>query len=115
MRAWLLRYQEVVGWAPLAVGLVLLSWVALGHMAQRYDELRWLIELPIVAAHGALAAGFAHFTWRRWRQKLNDEQKSKLWAGVMGGHLGPMVAYGTNAAMRFGCLVLWLWFFWPRR
>lgn len=112
----LVRWQEFAGWTPLLIVLAVFGWIGLGALAPRLstDALDWLIELPILSAYAAAAAGLTYLIWRRWRFKLDDEEQRTYWEALLDGERGAIVIFLTNAAVWLCTFGLLLSFFSPR-
>ena len=114
MKNWLARFQEFVGWAPLAFVLAVVAWGFLGGIADRDDLIRRLLQLPVASIYALLASGVAYLVWRRWSYRLGDEQLKAYWEGVMAGNRGPLIVYAVNAGFYLCAFlaVLFFLYFW---
>lgn len=114
---WLVRFQEFMGWTPLIVILAVGAWIFFGALDPRVgpDRLGLLLDLPVFTAYALVSSGVSYLIWRRWSKRLTSDQLEKLWAGVMGGHRGPMTIFVTNAVFYLATLILVFSFFWPAR
>lgn len=115
MKAWLLRWQEHVGWLPLVVLLALAAWVVLGALDRTagMDSLSLLVELPIRCAYAVAALGLAYLARRRQRRHLNDFEQADLWTRTLNGERGALTIYITDAIIWLASATLLLLFFWP--
>lgn len=115
MMAFLKRWQEFTGWTPLIVVLAVVGWIVLGGLDPRLgpDRVGLLLDLPIITAYALVASGVAYLFWRRWSNRLSDEQKARLWDGLMKGQTGAIVVYCVNAAFYLTVTVLVFRFFKP--
>jgi hypothetical protein len=112
--AWLRRWQEFVGWAPVTALVALATVVFLGAIPGLLlppDVLADLAHLPVRAAYAITASGLAYLGWRRWSMRLNDQQLTDFWTALMAGHRGALVVFLTNAAFYLCTFVSLLVFF----
>jgi hypothetical protein len=112
--AWLSRWQEFVGWAPVTALVALGTVVFLGAIPGLLlppDVLADLAHLPVRAAYAITASGLAYLAWRRWSMRLSEEQQTAFWSLLMQGHRGALTVFLTNAAFYLCTFVSLLVFF----
>lgn len=110
---YLLRWQEFLGWAPLVAVLAVVAWVTLGALdpVAAASALSTLVDLPARAVAAILAVGIAYLAWRRWSYRLDEEQRRRLWDGVMAGDRGPIIVYLFNGVFFLCAAISLLVFF----
>lgn len=99
--AWLRRWQELIGWGPLAVAVTIGAWILLTSIDGVQigkDTVPRFLELPVGVLRLLLASGVAYLVWRRWRIKLTPEQQAAYWQALMAGAPGALAVHLTNAA-----------------
>lgn len=98
--AWLRRWQELIGWGPLAAIVAVVAWMLLSQVpgfAVGKDTIPRFAELPVGILRLLLASGAAYLVWRRWRIKLTPEQQDAYWAALMAGDRGALAVHLVNA------------------
>lgn len=114
--AYLKRWQEFLGWAPLAVIVVLVAYVVIGA-ADRLavvDALARLVDLAIDLAVAFLASGLAYLIWRRWSYRLTGAQLEELWHRLLDGERGAIVVFTVNAGFYLCITLALLYLFFSR-
>lgn len=111
MTAWLKRWQEFVGWAPLLLAMALTAWILLGAIQDRDDWVRWLIELPVKSIYAAAVSGVTYLVWRRWSFRMTDEQQARYQSDLLDGKPGAVTVYLTNAGFYLCTFCALLYYF----
>ena len=111
--SWIRRWQEPVVWLPLVSLLAIGAWLLLGALdpSATVDIIAALVEVPVLTAKAIAALGLAWLARRRFRHRLDDEQKLAHWEGVQAGRLGPVVVFVVDALVFVACAALLLHFF----
>lgn len=111
--SWLARWQEYVGWAPLAIFFTLLGFVVLGALDRNAatDTLPVLGMLPIKLLYAVIACGVVFLVRRRWRRKLNRAEQDDLWQGLRAGETGAVLIYFGDLVFTLAALAMLLYFF----
>jgi hypothetical protein len=119
MRAkdFVIRWQELIGWLPVAIVVVLAAWLVLGALLPWGAEtaIESLIDLTIRLAYALAAAGVARMLWRRWRMPLSERQQRDYWSALMRGESGAIFAYVAHSIVYLALVAMLLTFFWVPR
>lgn len=70
-----------------------------------------LVEVPVLTAKAIAALGLAWLARRRFRHRLDAEQKLAYWEGLMAGNGGPLLVFVVDTLVFIACAALLLHFF----
>lgn len=113
--AFLVRWQEHSGWAPLCAAAALLAWAVLGALDRTaaVDLLAPIGMAPVLALYAYLALGGTLLAVKRGRRKLTDEEQATFWQKVVSGTWrdGAVIVYVGERAFALVVLAMLLWHF----
>ena len=99
MKAWFVRWQEHVGWLPLALVGVMLSYVVVGAVDRTAvtDVLNLVVELFIRNLYAVSWLSMVYLARRRFRRKLSAAEQTQLWQAAMRSERGPLILVALDA------------------